>query len=290
MRWDIMNNLYNFVFQLIQIRYQHLMPNHISKSNRHDIKVILLVIASYFIFQYLLDNSFSSIRSLIKSIIDNHVISGIITYMIVIIPLIIATLIIHKGKDFWTSLGLNTSIAQGLMISFIGTLPMLIGFAIVFDINPNLSLNKIIWGAVVAAFFEELIYRGFFFGQLFRYTRLGFISTILLVSILFALQHLYQSQDFATLLGIFVTTLLGSVLFGWLFIEWNLNLWVPIFLHFFMNAYWITFAASSNALGNTTANICRIASIILIIALTIIYKKRKGLPLYINKKNLLLNP
>lgn len=266
------------------------MSNNISKPKRSGAQVTLLVIASYLLFKFLLDSYFSSIRFSFRTVIRNDLISGMLTYLIVVVPLIIGVLIIHKGKDFWASIGLNKSMPLGLLIAFLGTLPMLIGFALIFDINPNLSFSKIMWGAVVAAFFEEVVYRGVFFGQLFRYTKIGFISAILLVSILFAVEHLYQSQDLATLAGIFVTTLLGSVLFAWLFVEWDFNLWVPIFLHFFMNAYWIAFAASANALGNTTANICRVASILLIIALTIIYKRRKGLPLNINKRNLLLNP
>jgi hypothetical protein len=163
---------------------------------------------------------------------------------------------------------------------------MFIGFSICFNYNRDLTTDEILISGVAAAFFEEFIFRGFLFGQLFRYTKLGFIPSILLGAVLFAAMHLYQSNDPLTLIGIFSTTFMGAVLFSWLYVEWNYNLWISIFLHFFMNLAWMIFAVSDNAFGGIYANVFRILTIALAIILTLVYKRKKQIPLNITKENI----
>jgi uncharacterized protein len=163
---------------------------------------------------------------------------------------------------------------------------MFIGFALCFQFNSKLTLNEVLITGVAAAFFEEFIFRGFLFGQLFRYTKLGFIPSILLGAFLFAAMHLYQSNDLPTLIGVFLTTFMGAVLFAWLFVEWNYNLWISIFLHFFMNLAWMIFSVSDNAFGGLYANVFRIITIVLAIGLTILYKRKNGTPMTINRDNI----
>ena len=163
---------------------------------------------------------------------------------------------------------------------------MLIGYFIIFDYDSSKTWHDVLRGAIIAAFIEELFFRGIFFGQIYRFTEIGFIPSILYGAIIFASFHLYQSQDFLTLIGIFIATFLGAVLFAWAYIEWNNNLWVPIFLHLFMNLFWMLFSAGDNAMGGVYANIFRILTIVLIILLTIVYKKRTGQKLKINRNTL----
>ncbi len=260
------------------------------KDNRkiQTFKVIIIILLCYFMYDYPYKNHFSNIRDWINLLINDKTVSGIITYSLLVLPLIIGTAIIHKFKNIHQAVGLNKSLLQGLTVAFVGTLPMLIGFVFLFKFNDNLSIRWLIWGSIVAGFFEEFIFRGILFGQIFRYTKIGFIPTIVIGATLFALGHLYQSQDLGTIIGIFLTTFLGSILFAWLFAEWNYNLWVPIFLHLFMNLYWILFAVSDNAFGSLAANICRVTSIICIITLTLVYKRKRNLRLEINRKSILL--
>ncbi|HPR61515.1 MAG TPA: hypothetical protein PLF35_11245, partial [Prolixibacteraceae bacterium] len=75
--------------------------------------------------------------------------------------------------------------------------------------------------------------------------------------------------------------------FAWLYVEWENNLWVPIFLHIFMNFSWIFFEVGSNALGGVFINIFRAVTIALTILITILYHKKNGLK--IKKRNLLIN-
>jgi membrane protease YdiL (CAAX protease family) len=107
-----------------------------------------------------------------------------------------------------------------------------------------------------------------------------------LSALIFASLHLYQSNDPVTMLGIFITTFMGAGLFAWLYSEWDFNLWVPIALHFFMNLSWEMFSVADNALGDLNAGLIRGLTILLAIAGTVIYKKKHGIPLTVNKLTL----
>ena len=129
-------------------------------------------------------------------------------------------------------------------------------------------------------------FRGFLFGQLFKKTKLGFVPSVFFGALFFGLIHLYQSTELAELVGIFLITFLGGILFSWAYAEWNYNIWVPIFIHMLMNLSFELFSAGENALGGIYINIFRTMSIILIIAITVIYKKRKKIRLEINKNTI----
>jgi len=87
--------------------------------------------------------------------------------------------------------------------------------------------------------------------------------------------------------GVFAVTFLGAAFFAWFYAEWDFNLWVPIFLHTFMNLAWTLFTVSENAAGGLAANIFRDLTIAAAIAGTILYKRREGLALAVKKSALL---
>ncbi|MEO1450939.1 MAG: type II CAAX endopeptidase family protein [Bacteroidota bacterium] len=214
--------------------------------------------------------------------------SYILTYIGVGFPIIAGTLILHRGQQFLGNLGLNASILRGGLFALLCTLPMFIGFAIVFEFNTELTAYTILTSVIAAGFFEELYFRGFLFGQVFRNSRLGFILSVILGALIFGSVHLYQGNSLGESTGIFMVTFMGGVLFAWVYAEWDFNLWTSIFLHMFMNLAWGLFSAGSNALGSMYSNIFRVLTIALAIILTIRYKRRKGLKLAVNRKTLLL--
>ncbi len=152
------------------------------------------------------------------------------------------------------------------------------------EIDWILMLRK----TVFAGFMEEILFRGFLFGILFRKLGWGFITASLPGAIIFGLGHLYQGTTLPELTGIFLITFIGSAWFAWLFIEWNENLWVPIFLHILMNLSWALFNVSDTAMGGTNANIFRIATIAFTVIVTILYCLKIG-KFRINRGNLLVN-
>lgn len=247
----------------------------------------LLIVSTFFGLYYFVDDLFfKSLRTFLSQKINFIGVSHILTYLVVGIPIYVGTLLIDKPNFFLFNLGINKSIIKGLVLALFFTLPMFIGFAFFFSLNKEVNTDKFLIGVVSASFFEELFFRGFLFGQIFRKSKIGFIPSIIIGAVLFALGHLYQSQELGEVIGIFLMTFLGAILFAWVFCEWNFNLWVSIFLHLFMNLSWVIFAVSENALGGTYGNLFRILTIILTISFTVIYKKKKGVTLTINRKTI----
>lgn len=223
----------------------------------------------------------------IDTLLHYRIISYFFTYVLIGIPIFMGIGIIHNSKKIYDYLGFNESIIQGFLFSFLFTLPMYLGGIIFFPLNREITVTELIKITVFAGLFEELYFRGFLFGQLYRYTRIGFIPAIFFGALLFGGGHLYQSHELSTSLGIFITTFMGAVFFAWLYVEWNYNLWLIIFIHFFMNLSWAIFVVSDNALGGYVSNIFRGLTIAVAIIATIIYKRRTGKSLEINKRTLL---
>lgn len=107
---------------------------------------------------------------------------------------------------------------------------------------------------------------------------LGFWLSALLPSALFALAQVYQSNDLSELLGIVAITGSGGLLFCWVFMRWQDNLWPVFGLHAAMNLWWEVFAVDDTALGGWVANGARLLTIVLAVLLTI-YKDRIWKPL-----------
>ena len=182
----------------------------------------------------------------------------------------------HPKKNILSSMGIDKGFFKGLGFAFFCTLPMLIGYSMVGEFQ-GFSFRKIYYLVLLAPLAEELFYRGFLFGQLYRFGGWGFIPAGLLSALIFGGMHLYQANDLGNAIGVFAMTGMGGMWFAWLYIEWGKNLWVSIFLHLFMNCYWGLFAMSENAAGGFEANLFRFATIALTVFATFhLHKKQKG--------------
>ena len=176
-----------------------------------------------------------------------------------------ALFLLHARRDIASSMGLSHGFGTGLLFAVTATLPMIAGYAVIGEFDRELSADEAFTWIFIAGMFEELVYRGFVFGQLFRYARWGFLPAALLAA-------------------------LGSIFFSWLYVEWNYNLWGVIWLHTLMNLPWIVFRVStSGAVGDTGANALRLCTIILAIGLTVAYKRKQGLPCRIQINTLITN-
>jgi membrane protease YdiL (CAAX protease family) len=255
-----------------------------------SLKVSLITVLAFGVYFFIDELFFRELRKSIFNGIGQLGVSHIISYTIVGIPIFTGVLILHGRRNFFKSLGLRSSLIKGFLFALLCTLPMFVGFAFVFEFNHDISLNTFLISIVAAAFFEELYFRSFLFGQLFRYTRLGFIPSVILGALLFGAVHLYQSTDPGELIGIFLVTFLGGLLFAWVYTEWKYNLWIAVFLHLLMNLSWELFSVSDNAFGSLYANIFRLITIAMIIVFTLVYKKRRGEKLMINKQTIWKKP
>ncbi|SFR31308.1 hypothetical protein SAMN04490243_0135 [Robiginitalea myxolifaciens] len=253
--------------------------------------VVILITLLTFALYYILDEMyFGELRFWLLELTGQLGLSHNLTYLLSGLPLYIAIQFLFPKYSLLRNFGLDQSVLRALVFALICTLPMFLGFGFTMAFNEDLGVDKFLITVVAAGFFEELFFRGFLFGNLYRGTRLGFIPSVFLGALLFGLVHLYQSSEISELIGIFLVTFLGGFLFAWVYVEWGFNLWVAIFLHAFMNLAWDLFDVSSNALGDVYPNIFRLITIALVIGGTIGYKRFRGIPLAINRSNLFLKP
>ncbi len=174
-------------------------------------------------------------------------------------------------------IGIDQGFLTGLAFSVIVAAPMFISSALAGRISEDMSPGSLFHETFLAGFMEEYLFRGFLFGLLFRRCGWGFIPAGVSGALIFGLGHVYQGTTFAQTLGVFLVTAMGALWFAWLYIEWDGNLWIPIFLHSFMNLSWGLFEMSDNALGGWYVNLFRAITIGLSIVITIRYYKNRGL-------------
>lgn len=236
--------------------------------SQHRGLIAILIIGSYLIARHVLPIIFTPTQFWL------HLLTSRILPLAL---LLMALWCLHgRKRNLLETWGIRQGFGQGLRMAFLFTLPMLLGYGALNQFKPHFDLNNIVYGILLAPIFEELLYRGFLFGQLYRYGGWGFLPAGLLNALIFASLHLYQAVDFNSAIGIFAVTAMGGLWFAWLYVEWGYNLWISIFLHLFMNAWWIVFAMGDNAAGGLYANIFRGFAIALSIFFTIRMKKRQG--------------
>jgi CAAX protease family protein len=174
------------------------------------------------------------------------------------------------GTQALEDLGLKRGIVRGLMVGAVATLPLPIIYAIWWHaaFNADVAVQVGVFG-LISGVGEEVLFRGFAFGLLYRKVRLSFWLSMILPTVAFAAGHLYQVHGFRNSLAIIALTGLGSVWFGWLYVRWDYNLWVPIALHALMNSWWSIFHVSQTALAGHAANGARLLTIMLSVVLTL---------------------
>lgn len=255
-------------------------------KSRQTQKTLILVALSFAAY-YILFLYFKPIKLALDTITRQGLVSYLLTYLFIGIPIFIGTFLINKRTQIFKSLGISASILTAIWTSVLFTSPMFIGGLTFFKFNNSIDMENLMAATLVAGFVEELFFRGFLFGQLFRKTKFGFLTSIVFGALIFALGHMYQSENFNELIGIFMITFFGAIFFAWLYVEWNYNLWVPILTHSLMNLSWHLFEIDNSALGDIKANIFRGLTILTAIIFTIKYKKNRNLPLIVNKQTLI---
>ncbi|MEZ5017075.1 MAG: CPBP family intramembrane glutamic endopeptidase [Flavipsychrobacter sp.] len=251
---------------------------------KNTAKILIIIVC--FLLYYAGSTQFKLTMGAIDEYIHYGLLSYFITYVLIGIPIFVGAYLVNISGNAFSNLGLRSNIVTALIATLIFTAPMFIGGLLFYPIGTVTSVPNLIAKTFFAGLFEELYFRGFLFGLLFRYTKLGFIPSILLGAIVFATGHLYQSDNAGIQLGIFLTTFIGSAYFAWLYSEWKFNLWIPILLHSFMNLAWLMFDMSDNAAGNLYANILRGLTIAVSIIITLWYKHKQKGTLAINKSTL----
>lgn len=190
--------------------------------------------------------------------------------------LAIAALVVGRRRMF-SSLGLTASLREGLILAAGCSAIVLAWIAATSTPIPIDRLPlELVRSAVLPGIAEEILFRAFLFGFLYRFAGWGFLPAALLSSLIFGLEHLYQGSDAMGALGIAVLTGIGGVWWAWLFVEWRWNIWVPIAFHVLLNSYWTAFDVADNAVGGAMAVGVRLLCIALSVVATIVVARRRG--------------
>lgn len=205
-----------------------------------------------------------------------------------LVAVMITSALLYGSTAALYSLGLSKDVWTGLGRGLIWTIPTFLGYAVIGELNTESLVPQSLLTVFVAASMEEVVFRGFLFGQLFHKANWGFIPAVAIGAILFGIGHLGQGDFPSQKLGIFTITMIGAIWFSWIYVEWESNLWVAIGLHFFMNLSWSLFSIDDTALGGWGSNLFRITTIGLSIVFTIMYRQHKGF-FRINRNNLFHN-
>jgi uncharacterized protein len=205
-----------------------------------------------------------------------------------LVPMLPVMLVFYRPKEILHELGLASPLVKGFFPALVITLPMFASYAFFGEFAGVAKMAGVFGLSLFAGFFEEVWFRGFVFGQLFRRAGWGFIPAVLANGLLFGLGHLYQTSDPGKALMVFFVTFAGAGWFSWLFIESGGNLWLPVSLHFLMNLSWGLFSMDDTAAGGFAANIPRIATITFSIMYILIFVKRGG-ALKVRAANLWIN-
>jgi hypothetical protein len=97
------------------------------------------------------------------------------------------------------------------------------------------------FGWIMGGFIEEILFRGFLMVEINKLLGTGTMClaiNVLLTSLIFGVAHWYQGKS-----GVLSTGLLGAFL-GAIFIWKEFNLWLPIFVHGFINTFGLIFIAT----------------------------------------------
>jgi membrane protease YdiL (CAAX protease family) len=163
---------------------------------------------------------------------------------------IISVWLLYRGslRSVLERLGLSGNSLRALAFGIAASLPMLLGFALNFRLNPHLEFLPLLFRDLFSPLVEEIEYRGFGVLQLQRGTGWPFWAVVWPSAIAFGYGHVEQGQSRLEMLGLFLVTGLGGVVLAWLAYRWQ-NLWVAVALHICMNLWWDLFSVSNNAIG-----------------------------------------
>jgi membrane protease YdiL (CAAX protease family) len=170
-------------------------------------------------------------------------------------------------------LGITPRLAQGLAFGVGASAPMFIGFAVTTPLAVPPVSAATAYLAGLSPLAEEILYRGFACGLL--YTRAGMPAwaALGLQASVFGWGHVEQGASLRDALGLFLLLASGGLFYGWFFLRWARNIWVPFALHASMNLSREVFQVGETALGGWYAFTLQSATMVLGIVFTLRWTK-----------------
>jgi membrane protease YdiL (CAAX protease family) len=165
--------------------------------------------------------------------------------------------------------GLAAPIAPPLTWSLVWLVPGLVAASLLATPVDSVTVADIAWLALGGPISEEILYRGIAVGVLVRACGWHWLPACLWPALFFGVIHAGQGQDLGSTLGVVAMTGAGGLLFGWLFVRWDFNLWPPILLHVGLNGLWLVFGLGDDAIGGLVGNGLRPGIVMVAIVATI---------------------
>ena len=236
----------------------------------------LLVIASFLIVNAIGLHPFRALAADLQGA-PRMLALGVLGYgLYLAVPLLVAALVLGRQRMF-SALGLTAPPGRAFAFALACSAIVLVGIAATAPPAPvdRLPADLMRW-AVLPGIAEEILFRAFLFGFLYRFAGWGFLPAALLSAQVFGFEHLYQGGDTMEALSIALLTGIGGLWWSWLYVEWRWNLWVPIAFHVLLNGYWTAFEVADNALGSGLSVALRLLCIVISVVATIALARRRG--------------
>lgn len=194
----------------------------------------------------------------------------------VVAPLMTAVVLFGRSRAL-SALGLTGSLLVAFGFAGACCLIVLTGIALT---SPPAAADQLglelMRSAVLPGVAEEVLYRAFLFGFLYRFAGWGFVPAALVSAAIFGVEHLYQGADALEAGAIALLSGIGGLWWSWLLVEWRWNAWIPIAFHVLLNAVWTAFDVSDSALGGGWEIGLRLACMVASIGLTVVVASRRG--------------
>lgn len=175
------------------------------------------------------------------------------------------------------ALGLRGSIAQGLRFGIVAAVPMAVASALCSGAaRVDWSLLR---GVVAMPFAEEVLFRGVFVLLPVALGGARFWRAAIPAGLLFGSMHVPWNDALAwSDVPVFAVTAAGGIWYAWLCRCFAWSLWPTIVLHAAMNASWLVFGVSDDAVGPLWPNVGRGLTIALGTVLALRHRRREARP------------
>ena len=175
----------------------------------------------------------------------------------------------HPGRIAGVT-GLGASPLRPLVWAGATLLPAIIICTLLVPLSDASGPADYGWLVIGGPVIEEIVYRGLAVGVLVRLAGWHWLPAVILPGLVFGAVHAGSGTALIEVAAIVAITGLGGLLFGWLFVRWNFNLWPPLLLHVGLNGLWTAFALGENAIGDIFANGVRFGTVVLAVGLTFV--------------------
>ena len=195
---------------------------------------------------------------------------------IVLVAVALALLCRESVRTATAELGFFAPPLQGFAFGFGAAAVMFIGFAATVPFKVPSDVLALLYLVGLSPLAEETLYRAFAVGTLRDRCGAPVWLALLLPAIIFGLGHVDQGAALSEKVALFALTASGGLIFGWFYLRWQRNLWIPFSIHAGMNLSWELFDVSSNALGGWWPFSLQIGAVVVGIVATLKFAPRRA--------------